>query len=237
MACRTWALISRQYSQTVRLTKKSPRNDRDHFFETFVYDADRAVERGDQGAVYRLYKMAAGTRNKEMKSVENGHGELTTTLLEYRQRFEEHRASVLNAKVVTSTHDEIKQPVHKFRNARVPPPSERVEAAINSLKCGKAIGPDDIAAELIKAGGQARVAKLKELSDKIWSFADWPVTWRGGRIRELHKKGSKRDCDKYRGLLISDHLGKAAADMLYDEVAAHMTIICLPSVWWCLQAR
>lgn len=37
-------------------------------------------------------------------------------------------------------------------------------------------------------------------------------------MQELPKKGSRQVCDNFRGLLISDHLGKAASNVLYEDV-------------------
>jgi hypothetical protein len=83
-----------------------------------------------------------------------------------------------------------------------------------------AVGPDDISAELFKAGGSSCASQLWELINKIWEFAYWPFEWRGGRLCEVFKKGDKKICDNFRGLLISDHMGKAAAGILYDGVDA-----------------
>ena len=39
-------------------------------------------------------------------------------------------------------------------------------------------------------------------------------------MQELHKKGSTAECDHYRGLLISDHLGKVGATVVDGEMEA-----------------
>jgi len=43
-----------------------------------------------------------------------------------------------------------------------------------------------------------------------------PITWRGGRLKELHKKGATNVCDNFRALLISYHRGKAFTSLLKD---------------------
>ena len=37
-------------------------------------------------------------------------------------------------------------------------------------------------------------------------------------MQELHKKVSTRACDNFSGLLLSDHLGKAASSALYESI-------------------
>ncbi len=51
----------------------------------------------------------------------------------------------------------------------------------------------------------------------MWRYGYWPLDWRGGRLQELRKKGSTRISENIRGLLISDHPGKAAA-VVYESV-------------------
>ena len=62
--------------------------------------------------------------------------------------------------------------------------------------------------------------KLWELLKKIWHFAYWPFDWRGGQLQELFKKGARMECDNHRGLLINDHMGKAASVILSDDIDA-----------------
>ena len=112
----------------------------------------------------------------------------------------------------------IAQPSDPFEGQGCQPTQARVLRAINKLKDGKAIGPDCISAELMKAGGQPCALMLWDLLCKVWAYAYWPLDWRGGRLQELIKKGSPRLCDNHRGLLISDHIGKAASSVLYDAV-------------------
>ena len=45
-----------------------------------------------------------------------------------------------------------------------------------------------------------------------------PSRWRGGRLKELPKKGVQTDCYNFRGRLNADHLSKMAASILDDTV-------------------
>lgn len=90
--------------------------------------------------------------------------------------------------------------------------------AIASLPKGKALGPDDVASEVLQAAPTECAMQLQRILDKVWSYCYWPLAWRGGRLRELVKKGGRKNCENFRGLLISDHAGKAAASILYDGV-------------------
>ncbi|CAK0879178.1 unnamed protein product, partial [Prorocentrum cordatum] len=54
----------------------------------------------------------------------------------------------------------------------------------------------------------------------------WPVAWTGGRLQEVFKqKGSRANCDDYRGIILEDHLGKGLKQHLsqhvFPQYAAH----------------
>ena len=83
-----------------------------------------------------------------------------------------------------------------------------------ALRLRKAVGPDGINAEVLRAGGEAMVIALQSLMAKIWFTEHWPQQWRGGKIKELHKKGPVEQTDNYRGVLLSCHMGKIAAKLL-----------------------
>ena len=54
---------------------------------------------------------------------------------------------------------------------------EEVEAAVKSLKRGKAAGIDNIPSELIKAGGEAMIDALTIICNKVCKLGEWPTTW------------------------------------------------------------
>ena len=52
-----------------------------------------------------------------------------------------------------------------------------VEAAIQSLKKGKSTGVDNIAAELVQAGGEDVITALITICNKIWQTREWRTLW------------------------------------------------------------
>ena len=66
---------------------------------------------------------------------------------------------------------------HKSTNNDDVPVLREVEAAISSLKHGKAAGVDNIPAELIKYGGETVIDILTSICNKIWQTGDWPIPW------------------------------------------------------------
>ena len=83
----------------------------------------------------------------------------------------------------------------------------------------KASGPDDLTAELLKAGGEPLARLLVSLFKSIAEARTVPKAWKGGRLVKLFKgKGDPAECDSSRGLLIGDVLSKLFTGLLAPHV-------------------
>lgn len=86
----------------------------------------------------------------------------------------------------------------------------------------KGLGPDALSALILQAGGWAAAAEMVHTLI-LWIIGSWyvPVVLRGGKLVVFYKgKGSATDVDSYRGLLISDHIGKILTTLLQWELDA-----------------
>ena len=216
-ACKVWAWRSRAYGHAMRAVNSAVRRGRDAFHDSMAEEANTAAEFGDNRHLFRLAKRVGNISTPALKVVEWEDGSLTTSDAEYSERFLQHFQEVFGARRVERL-PEIPIPEHPFPGAPDPPSEERIAIATNRLKSGKAVGDDEAPGELLKAGGKAFISRFKSGLDFVWRYASWPMPWRGGRIAPLHKKGSKRVCNNSRGLLISSHMGKTAAEILSDKV-------------------
>ena len=54
---------------------------------------------------------------------------------------------------------------------------EEVEAAVKALKMGKSARVDNIAIELVQAGGEAMIDIRTSICNKMWKSGEWPTTW------------------------------------------------------------
>ena len=103
----------------------------------------------------------------------------------------------------------------QLRDSGFAPTLDDVEAVIGSLKGDSGVGTDQLSAWLLKAGGRTVAVIVLELINDILAAKHVPMAWRGGRLVVLFKgKGSPSDPDNYRGILVSDHLGKILTALL-----------------------
>ena len=85
---------------------------------------------------------------------------------------------------------------------------EETQAAIRILKNNKAPGIDQIAAELLKHGGNGLAQKMAVLLNQCWQQECVPAEWRKGVVVKLPKKGNLTDCNNWRGITLLSVPGK-----------------------------
>ena len=85
---------------------------------------------------------------------------------------------------------------------------QEVVKGISELKAGKAPGLDNISSEIIKSIADMITPVLTKTFNLILSSGTYPSTWAEGVITPLHKKGSPKLTDNYRGITIASCLGK-----------------------------
>jgi hypothetical protein len=83
-----------------------------------------------------------------------------------------------------------------------------IRDAIRRTKCGKAPGPDNILAEVLKLGENEIVNFLCKLFNQLLTESKFPIEWTKATITPLHKKGDKENPDNYRGISLLSILSK-----------------------------
>jgi hypothetical protein len=86
---------------------------------------------------------------------------------------------------------------------------EEVELAIKTSPRNKSAGIDGITTECVQACGEVGVKWLTSIFNKVWEEREVPDDWQRAIIVPIwKKKGSKRECEKYRGISLLSHIGK-----------------------------
>ena len=85
------------------------------------------------------------------------------------------------------------------------------------MPLGKAVGPDGIPVELLRAGGESVVTFLYNIIGCAVEKLSVPLDWKGGRLARLWKgKADASICSNSRGLLLGSHSGKKKTHQLYE---------------------
>ena len=86
--------------------------------------------------------------------------------------------------------------------------SNTVKHAVMRMKTGRAAGPGDIPIELINSGGQKLLEMITILLNEIINGEKVPEEWKVAIITSIHKKGDKRKCENYRGILVTSIISR-----------------------------
>jgi hypothetical protein len=73
--------------------------------------------------------------------------------------------------------------------------TEEVEAAVKKLKTGKAAGPGNIPAELLKNAPQKLYRMTAQLFTTCTNIHTIPKEWKIAHITPLFKQGDRKNCD------------------------------------------
>ena len=103
---------------------------------------------------------------------------------------------------ITATTPSYREQFPDDEDLSLPISEEEIQKAITQLRVGKASGADGISAELLKLGGAEIIRWLTSLFNSIWSSDSIPSDWLNHLIVPLYKKGSRSECDNYRGIAL-----------------------------------
>ena len=101
---------------------------------------------------------------------------------------------------------------------------DEVLRAIRQTSSGKAPGIDGITAEMFKSAGPVALAAFHTLLTNIWEEEELPKDFRDATVVSLFKnKGSKNDCNNYRGISLLCIAGKILARILLNRLVENIS--------------
>ena len=153
---------------------------------------------------------------------------LPRKLEEMRTRCRRYFASLLNttSAVLNRTIIENLSPKPVALSLGDPPVVNETKKARGSMANDKAMGPNELPAELLKLGlsGSSHEILLAfhGIVVAVWMAGEVPQEWKYGAIKVLHKKKDRTECSNYRGLSLVAH----AAKVLLKVVANRLGDFC-----------
>lgn len=82
----------------------------------------------------------------------------------------------------------------------------------------KSPGNDSITGEMLKAGSEETVEMLHNLLNRVWQEKKIPQEWKEAVIIPSHKKGSKSQCQNYRGISLLSVPSKVLTRIIYERL-------------------
>ena len=179
-----------------------------------AFKAACAHSNGNIKKTYEIVSELRGYMKKPMKQVKLLSGKLSTSEEERQARWEQHFAELFGGQV-TKDFSACSKSSCSAVQPYVHIGLRETDSSITCLGNDRAVGPDEIGADLLKAGGFAVVHNVNVFHNRAIKEERAPIAWKGGRIVDLWKrKKDATECSSSRGLLISDHLAKTYTGVL-----------------------
>jgi len=99
-----------------------------------------------------------------------------------------------------------------------PPLRSEVARAIRQTESRKATSPDEVSAELFKAGGETVLDRMHRICVAIWETGEWPEEWTFSTFIPLQKKGDLKQCANYRTIALISHASKILLWIILDRI-------------------
>lgn len=95
---------------------------------------------------------------------------------------------------------------------------EEVQAAINGIKDGKAPGPDNVNAEILKLLSEDNVKWLTKIFNDIYDSGNIPREWLKSEFITLPKKNGAKTCSEYRTISLMSHMLKIFLKVIHRRI-------------------
>ncbi|KAK3552900.1 hypothetical protein QTP86_028010 [Hemibagrus guttatus] len=158
-----------------------------------------------------LYRLARqrdrdGKDVQQVRVIKDRDGRVLTSEESVQRRWKEYFEELMNEENEREKRVEgvnsVEQKVDKIRK-------DEVRKALKRMKCGKAVGPDDIPVEVWKCLGEAAVEFLASLFNRVLESERMPEEWRRSVLVPIFKnKGDVQSCSNYRGIKLMSHTMK-----------------------------
>ena len=210
----TGAVDYRKVNKSIRKRMKQAKED---FIGKKCSEIEVSLEKNNSGRAFQIVNDLTKSKQARVNTIQDKAGNCLTEEDAVLKRWTEYCSDLYNYQTqgdpnVTSCHE-------STHDDDFPILREEVEAAISSLKSGKAAGVDNIPAELIKHGGESVVAMLLRICNKIWQTGEWPTPWTQSLIITLPKKGNLQQCQNYRTISLISHASKVMLKVILKRLS------------------
>eukprot|EP00117_Sycon_ciliatum_P039014 scpid35652/ scgid3339/ Craniofacial development protein 2; p97 bucentaur protein len=213
----------KNFRQTQREVEKAVRSAKETWIEDIASQAENAANNCSVrwAAVRKLQTLHQGRRPMQPSAVYLEDGTLSDGPEAVSGRWLQHFQGVLNvesefdAAVVEMMAD---RPV--IPELDQPPTVAELEAALRTMKAGKAGGQSGILPDMVLHGGKDLHSRILTIMRKSWLEGTVVDDWRDAVVVPIPKKGDLHHCDNWRGISLLDVVGKLLARILQDRLKA-----------------
>ena len=199
----------------------------DRYLEVFACELEDFIVAGDLRGWYDHLKGGWKLQGKKLGSaqyIRDENGKLLRKLDEIRARWTRYFTSLLNTTSATLNRKIIEGLSQKptALSLEDPPVVSETKKALRSMANGKAMGPDELPAELLKLGlsnsSNEILLAIHDITVAVWIAREVLQEWKYATITVLHNKKDRTECSNYRGLSLVAHAGKVLLKIVANRL-------------------
>ncbi|KAJ4437353.1 hypothetical protein ANN_17494 [Periplaneta americana] len=205
-----------RYALTATLPKKK------EYEENLLRETQDRYSRNDSRKFFENIRKFKGGFQPRTTWRQDKDGNLVGETAGVLKRWTEHFSETMNPDINTEEDTSSNETVYFGPEVQLKEPSKfEIFNVIKKMKNNRAPGEDLITAELIQKGGKRLWTYIYELILVIWNKEEIPDEWRTALICPIHKKGSKLDCNNFRGISLLNVTYKIFTNIISNYIKAY----------------
>lgn len=194
------------------------------YFEEYLSETERLLADSDQRGFYKHLKGTVGLEGKKARSeqfIRDEDGTLLRDKVQIRERWMRAFHKLLNTKSLKLDPTIIDPlPPRPLEQSLGDEPSvDEMMGAVKTMPNWKAVGPDDLPAELLKIDHPDFIQCFHHILVNVWITGEVPQQWKDAIIKVLYKKKDRTDCNNYRGISLVAHAGKVLLKIVASRIS------------------
>ena len=199
----------------------------DGYLEVFACELEEFIATGNLRGWYGHLKGGWKLQGKKLGSaqyIRDENGKLLRKLDEIRARWRRYFTSLLNTTSAALNRTIIEGLSQKPAALSLgdPPVVSETKKVLRSMANGKAMGPDELPAGLLKLGlsdsSHEILLAFHDIIVAVWMTGEVPQEWKDATMKVLHKKKDRTECSNYRGLSLVAHAGKVLLEIVANRL-------------------
>ena len=214
----------KEYKRMCNLVRKAARTDKEEWIQKRCQDIEELAGGNRSREAYKLIKQINRVWKPKQSAIKDKNGKMLQDKADIRKRWTEYCSGLYtddgNSDAVVKELDQISPPPNEDELQDIL--LEEVAAAVKRLKKGKSPGIDEIAGEVIQAGGEKVIEEIHSICKQVWHEGRTPEEWTKSVIVTIPKKGDLAECSNYRTIALSSHISKVLMMVLLERLKAQV---------------
>uniref|UniRef100_A0A8D8YBS6 Craniofacial development protein 2 n=1 Tax=Cacopsylla melanoneura TaxID=428564 RepID=A0A8D8YBS6_9HEMI len=203
-----------KYKQLKNAVNRAAKTAKEKWLIELHEEIDDCMKHGKMERAYNLINKYFGLKKIIGNSIEDRNGKLLFDEKEIALRWKEYIEHLYNEtdELIDIVEDE------SLESGNEPLTRTEFDKSLNDLKSRKAIGKDEVPAELLKALDEDMKQLLFEIIKDIYTSGDIPEDFKESKIVLLPKKQKSKKCEDFRTLSLLSHASKILTTIIKRRI-------------------